>query len=67
MAEQARTLTGRAATHVVLTHYHAGAGAHRGGPRRRVPASGHLGEWTLFNPRYFERAIGAWMKELGSV
>jgi glyoxylase-like metal-dependent hydrolase (beta-lactamase superfamily II) len=25
-----------------------------------------LGEWTLFNPQYFERAIGAWMRELGA-
>ena len=25
-----------------------------------------LGEWTLFNPRYFERAIGAWLRELGA-
>jgi glyoxylase-like metal-dependent hydrolase (beta-lactamase superfamily II) len=24
-----------------------------------------LGAWTLFSPAYFERAIGAWMKELG--
>ncbi|MDH3732026.1 MAG: MBL fold metallo-hydrolase [Gemmatimonadota bacterium] len=23
-----------------------------------------VGEWTLFNPGYFERAIGAWMREL---
>jgi glyoxylase-like metal-dependent hydrolase (beta-lactamase superfamily II) len=23
-----------------------------------------LGEWTLFNPQYFERAIGAWLREL---
>lgn len=35
------------------------------GAAYRIPAA--LGEWTLFNPRYFERAIGAWMKELGSV
>jgi len=25
---------------------------------------GRFGEWTLFNPRYYERAIGAWMREL---
>jgi glyoxylase-like metal-dependent hydrolase (beta-lactamase superfamily II) len=31
----------------------------------RVPAA--LGEWVLFNPRYFETALGAWMKEEGSV
>jgi glyoxylase-like metal-dependent hydrolase (beta-lactamase superfamily II) len=24
-----------------------------------------LGEWTLFNPNYFQRAIEAWMRELG--
>jgi glyoxylase-like metal-dependent hydrolase (beta-lactamase superfamily II) len=29
----------------------------------RVPDS--LGEWTLFNPRYYETAIGAWLNELG--
>ncbi len=28
------------------------------------PAS--FGEWTLFNPRYHERAIDAWLRELGS-
>lgn len=28
----------------------------------RVPE--RLGEWALFSPRYFERAIGAWMLEL---
>jgi len=26
-----------------------------------VPAD--LGEWTLFNPRYYETAIGAWLRE----
>ena len=30
----------------------------------RVPAA--LGEGVLFNPRYFETALGAWMKEQGS-
>lgn len=152
MAEQARALTGRTATHVVLTHYHAdhtpsdvsleladpsvvfcgdlvwngmfpnyvdaipsrlsrdvrllrsveattyvpghgplaaaadldryvsllddveaaarramerGLTAEAVGAAYRIPAD--LGEWTLFNPRYFERAIGAWMKELGPV
>jgi hypothetical protein len=24
-----------------------------------------LEQWVLFNPGYFERAIGAWMEELG--
>lgn len=28
-----------------------------------LPAS--LGEWQFFSPRYFEVAIGAWLKELG--
>jgi glyoxylase-like metal-dependent hydrolase (beta-lactamase superfamily II) len=32
------------------------------GAEYKVPAE--LGEWMLFNPRYYERAIGAWMKEL---
>jgi hypothetical protein len=27
-----------------------------------LPAS--LGEWTLFSPTYFERAFGAWYREL---
>ena len=42
----------------------AGTPAEEAGAAFRIPAS--LGEWTLFNPRYFERAIGAWMKELSS-
>jgi glyoxylase-like metal-dependent hydrolase (beta-lactamase superfamily II) len=25
-----------------------------------------VADWTLFNPSYFERAIGAWLSELGS-
>lgn len=25
-----------------------------------------LGKWTLFSPQYFERAVGAWYKELAS-
>jgi hypothetical protein len=29
--------------------------------RHEIPAS--LGEWTLFNPSYFQRAVEAWMKE----
>ncbi len=33
------------------------------GSEYRIPRE--LGEWFLFNPRYFERAIGAWMEELG--
>ncbi len=42
--------------------FDAGLSAEEAGSRYRVPTS--LGEWTLFNPRYFERAIGAWMTEL---
>lgn len=26
-----------------------------------------MADWTLFSPRYFERAIGAWMRELNAV
>ena len=25
-----------------------------------------VGKWVLFSPQYFERAIGAWYKELGA-
>lgn len=32
------------------------------GARYAVPDA--LGEWVLFNPRYFETAIGAWMDDL---
>ncbi len=32
------------------------------GAEYRIPPQ--LGEWVLFNPRYYERAIGAWMREL---
>lgn len=39
-----------------------GITAEAAGAEYEVPAG--LGEWMLFNPRYFERAIGAWMKEL---
>lgn len=39
-----------------------GLTAEAAGTEYKIPPS--LGEWTLFNPRYFERAIGAWMKEL---
>lgn len=42
----------------------AGTPAEAAGAAFRIPAP--LGDWTLFNPRYFERAIGAWMKELSS-
>jgi glyoxylase-like metal-dependent hydrolase (beta-lactamase superfamily II) len=33
------------------------------GERHTIPPD--LGEWTLFNPSYFQRAIEAWLKELG--
>ncbi len=39
-----------------------GITAEQAGSEYRVPPE--LGEWILFNPRYFERAIGAWMAEL---
>ena len=40
-----------------------GIDAEAAGAAYSIPAA--LGEWTLFNPGYFGRAIGAWMKELG--
>ena len=33
------------------------------GARHSIPEN--LGEWTLFNPTYFQRAVEAWMKEWG--
>ncbi|NIN72429.1 MAG: MBL fold metallo-hydrolase [Gemmatimonadetes bacterium] len=39
-----------------------GASAEEAGAGYEIPAE--LGEWTLFNPQYFQRAIGAWMREL---
>lgn len=39
-----------------------GSTAEAAGAAYKVPDA--LGEWVLFSPRYFERAIGAWMKEL---
>jgi len=41
-----------------------GVSAAVAGAEYRIPAE--LGEWVLFNPRYFERAIGAWLRELAS-
>lgn len=35
--------------------------AEEAGKRHRIPEN--LGEWTLFNPSYFQRAVEAWMKE----
>ncbi len=40
-----------------------GWSAEEAGERFRIPME--LGEWTLFSPRYFEQAIGAWLQELG--
>jgi glyoxylase-like metal-dependent hydrolase (beta-lactamase superfamily II) len=37
--------------------------AQEAGERHRIPDD--LGEWTLFNPSYFQRAVEAWMKEWG--
>lgn len=42
----------------------AGQTAEAAGSAYKLPAA--IESWTLFNPRYFERAIGAWMKELGA-
>ena len=39
----------------------AGQTAEAAGAAYKLPAA--LETWTLFNPRYFERAIGAWLKE----
>ena len=41
----------------------AGKTAQEAAAEYRIPAS--LGEWTLFNPRYYEIAIAAWLRELG--
>lgn len=35
--------------------------AEEAGTRHQIPRS--LGEWTLFNPAYFQRAVEAWMTE----
>ncbi len=35
--------------------------AEEAGNRHRIPEG--LGEWTLFNPSYYQRAVEAWMKE----
>ncbi len=35
--------------------------AEEAGARHRIPEG--LGDWTLFNPTYFQRAVEAWMKE----
>ena len=41
-----------------------GASAEAAAVDFRLPAA--MADWTLFNPRYFERAIGAWLRELAS-
>lgn len=41
-----------------------GISAESAGAAYRIPES--LGSWTLFNPAYFETAIGAWMTELST-
>ncbi len=43
----------------------AGITAEQAGSEFRIPTG--LGEWTLFSARYYERAIGAWMRELAPV
>jgi glyoxylase-like metal-dependent hydrolase (beta-lactamase superfamily II) len=42
----------------------AGQTAEAAGASYKLPAA--IENWTLFNSRYFERAIGAWMKELAA-
>lgn len=39
-----------------------GLTAEQAGAAFRMPAA--MADWTLFSPRYFERAIGAWLREL---
>lgn len=41
-----------------------GRTAEAAGEAYRLPDG--VGEWILFNPQYFGRAIGAWMREIGS-
>lgn len=41
----------------------AGVSAAEAGRAFTMPAG--LEDWTLFSPNYFERAIGAWLRELG--
>ncbi|MFC1576005.1 hypothetical protein ACFL5A_05125, partial [Gemmatimonadota bacterium] len=38
-----------------------GLTAEEAAAQHRIPDT--LGEWTLFNPSYFQRAVEAWMKE----
>jgi hypothetical protein len=41
-----------------------GVSAEDAGDAYRLPSG--LEDWTLFNPGYFARAIGAWMTEMGA-
>lgn len=41
-----------------------GISAETAGAAFRMPDA--MADWTLFSPRYFERAIGAWMRELSA-
>lgn len=41
-----------------------GMSAEDAGAEYRLPSG--LEDWTLFNPSYFARALGAWMRELGA-
>lgn len=41
-----------------------GATAEQAGQAFRMPAG--MEQWTLFNARYYERAIGAWLREWGN-
>ena len=43
--------------------HEAGTSAADAGAAFTLPAS--LGEWTLFNKVFFERAFSAWYRELG--
>jgi glyoxylase-like metal-dependent hydrolase (beta-lactamase superfamily II) len=42
--------------------HEAGTDAAAAGAAYRIPEA--LGEWLMFSPRYFETAIGAWLREL---
>jgi hypothetical protein len=42
--------------------HEAGTDAAAAGAAYRSPEA--LGEWLMFSPRYFETAIGAWLREL---
>lgn len=46
------------------TAFERGWTAKEAGSRYEIPAA--LGEWILFNPQYYERAIGTWLRELAT-